>query len=203
MKAVPETKVFRNYAKYNRAKFCEDLWGVNCDGGQDSSGTANENDICVDKLWLNFKSAFLTVADCHALLIKKRVPGVDNCPWLTGQIKEDIHQCDYLLKKAKKSCRDEGWLAYKSMWNCVTNSVKKAKQTYNKKLIENHKDDTKPFWRTMKKIIPGEKSSALPKISILMKSFVVMERKLPMVSINFLPQPLHALSRLLIVIFFC
>lgn len=45
------------------------------------------------------------------------------------------------------------------MRNCVTNSVKRAKQTYNRKLIDNHKDDTKAFWRTMKKIIPGNKIS--------------------------------------------
>ena len=29
MKAAPETKIFRNYAKYDPAKFCEDLRGVN------------------------------------------------------------------------------------------------------------------------------------------------------------------------------
>ena len=87
-----------------------------------SSGTANENVICVDKLWLNFKSAFLKVADRHAPLIQKRVRGVDNCPWMTGQIKKDIRQRDYFLKKARKSSRDEDWLAYKSMRNRVTNS---------------------------------------------------------------------------------
>ena len=87
-----------------------------------SSGTANENVICVDKLWLNFKSAFLKVADRHAPLIQKRVRGVDNCPWMTGQIKKDIRQRDYFLKKARKSSRDQDWLAYKSMRNRLTNS---------------------------------------------------------------------------------
>ena len=87
-----------------------------------SSETANENVICVDKLWLNFKSAFLKVADRHAPLIQKRVRGVDNCPWMTGQIKKDIRQRDYFLKKARKSSRDEDWLAYKSMRNRLTNS---------------------------------------------------------------------------------
>ena len=159
MKAAPETKIFRNYAKYDPAKFCEDLRSVNWVDGMNSSGTANENVICVDKLWLNFKSAFLKVADCHAPLIQKRVRGVDNCPWMTGQIKKDIRQRDFLLKKARKSSHDEHWLAYKSMRNCVTNSVKRAKQTYNRKLIDNYKDDTKAFWRTMKKIIPGNKIS--------------------------------------------
>ena len=99
------------------------------------------------------------MADRHAPLIQKQVRGVDNCPWMTGQIKKDIRQRDYFLKKARKSSRDEDWLAYKSMRNRVTNSVKRAKQTYKKKLIDNHKDDTKAFWRTMKKIIPGNKSS--------------------------------------------
>ena len=125
------------------AKFCENLGGVNWVDRMNSSGTANENVICVDKLWLNFKSAFLKVADRHAPLIQKRVRGVVNCPWITGQIKKDIRQRDYFLKKARKSSRNEDWLAYKSMGNRVTNSVKRAKQTYNKKLIDNHKDDTR------------------------------------------------------------
>ena len=123
-KAVPETKIFRNYAKYDPAKFCEDLRGVNWVDSMNSSGTANENVICVDKLWLNFKSAFLKVADRHAPLIQNRVRGIDNCPRMTGQIKKNMRQRDYFLKKARKSSRDEDCLAYKSMRNPVTNSVK-------------------------------------------------------------------------------
>ena len=103
--------------------------------------------------------SLIKVADRHAPLIQKRVRGVDNCPWMTGQIKKHIRQRDYFLKKARKSSRDEDWLTYKSMRNRLTNSVKRAKQTYNKKLTDNHKDDTKAFWRTMKKIIPGNKRS--------------------------------------------
>ena len=162
-----------------------------------SSATANENVICVDKLWLNFKSAFLKVADRHAPLIQKRVRGVVNCPWMTGQIKKDIHQRDYFLKKARKSSRDEDWLAYKSMRNRVTNSVKRAKQTYNKKLLDNHKDDTKGFWRTMKKIIPGNKSSGSSKninIDGVLCSEASDGKKLLMISIIFSLQPLYALS---------
>ena len=124
MKAVPETKIFRNYANYDPAKFCEDLRGVNWVDSMKSSGTANKNVICVDKLWLNFKSAFLKVADRHAPLIQNRVCGIDNCPWMTGQIKKNMRQRDYFLKKARKSSRDEDCLAYKSMRNPVTNSVK-------------------------------------------------------------------------------
>ena len=86
-----------------------------------------------------------------------------NCPWMTGNIKKDIRQRDYLLKKARKTSRDADWLAYKFMRNRVSNSVKKAKQTYNKKLIENHQEDARAFWRTMKTILPGKKKSTSSK----------------------------------------
>ena len=51
---------------------------------------------------------------------------------MTGNIKKDIRKQDYLLKNAWKTSHDEDWLAYKSMQNHLSNSVKKAKQTYNK-----------------------------------------------------------------------
>ena len=144
--SCPRNEDFQELCKIRPEKFCEDLRGVNWVDSTNSSGTANENVICVDKLWLNFKSAFLKVADRHAPLIQKRVRGVDNCPWMTGQIK-------------KRHSMAKTGLRINLLRNRVTNSVKRAKQTYNKKLIDNNKDDTKAFWRTMKKIIPGNKSS--------------------------------------------
>ena len=35
---------------------------------------------------------------------------------MTGQIKKDIRQRDYFFKKARKSSRDEDWLAYKTLF---------------------------------------------------------------------------------------
>lgn len=85
------------------------------------------------------------------------------------------------------------------MRNHVTNSVKKAKQTYNKKLIDNHKDDTKAFWRTMK-IIPGEKSSAGFK-NIHIDGELCSDGKKIVNGFNkFSLQPLYALSRLSVVL---
>ena len=162
MKAPPEVKVFRNYAKYDPTMFSDDLKSVDWNIDQDPSGI-NERQDCVDELWSDFKAKFVAVADRHAPLIPKKVRSIDNCPWMTGKIKKDIHQRDYLLKKARKTNRDEDWLAYKSMRNRVSNSVKKAKQAYNKKLIENHQGDAKAFWRIMKTILPGEKKTASAK----------------------------------------
>ena len=130
---------------------------------ENSHDNTNINNVCVDNAWSRFKALFLKVADRHAPFIQKRVRGLDNCPWITGQIKREIRHRDFLLSKARKSKLDEDWLAYRTARNRVSNAVRKAKQIYNKKLIKDHQNDSKAFWKTMKKILPGEKKSSVIK----------------------------------------
>ena len=103
----------------------------------------------------------LKVADNHAPFIQKRIRGLDNCPWITGQIKREI---------------------------------RKAKQIYNKKLIKDHQDDSKAFWKTMKKILSGENKSSVIKntqVDGTDESFVLTAKRLQML----LTCSLHQLSR--------
>ena len=119
----------------------------------------NQNSFLLsDEIWTVFETKFLEVADRHALLIQKKVCDMENCPWMTGNIKKDIRQRDYLLKKARQAPCDEDWIAYKSVRNWTHDSVKKNKQTYNKKLIENYQEDARAFWRTMKIILPEKRN---------------------------------------------
>ena len=73
--------------------------------------------------------------------------------FLVGTIK----QHDYLLRKARRTASDEDWANYRTLRNRVTNMIKKVKGAYNRQLLEDNKDNDKAFWRTEKKIIPGEK----------------------------------------------
>ena len=59
------------------------------------SRTMNQSIVYNDQR-MNFQSAFLQAADCHAPVIQKRVRGLDLCPWLTGEI-ISIHHREYLL----------------------------------------------------------------------------------------------------------
>ena len=61
----------------------------------------------------------------------------------------------YYLKKARKTNTPEEWSNYRCLRNEVTNKLRKAKHSYNMKLVENSKDDPKAFWKTVKKIVPG------------------------------------------------
>lgn len=56
----------------------------------------------------------MNVANTHAPLLEKRVRG-NPCSWLTGEIKREIRQRNYLLREAKQSHVTEDWLAYKSI----------------------------------------------------------------------------------------
>lgn len=91
VKTPPEVKCFRNYAKYDPSKFCDDLRNVDWNGNENSHDETNVNNVCVDNAWSRFKAIFLQVADRHAPFIQKRVRGCD-CPWITGQIKREIRQ---------------------------------------------------------------------------------------------------------------
>ena len=157
MKAPAQTQLLRNYAKYDPNLFCQDLNKVEWDTLEIPSATNDQRSFCLNEQWSNFKSAFVRVADCHAPLILKRVRGINNCPWMTSDIKRDIRQRDYYLKKARKTNKDEDWLNYRTARNRVTNNIKKAKNTYNKKLVEDNSNDPKAFWKTIKKDSPGRK----------------------------------------------
>ena len=160
-KLPAEIKTFRNYAKYEQNKFCEELkrvdWQIECD----ALGNQTESVHYVDQLWTSFKHLFIAVADNHAPLMSKKTRGKQT-PWMSGQIKKVMYQRDNQLKKAKLSNRDEDWKLYRSLRNQVTAQIRKAKCNYNKKLIQDNSDNPKTFWKTINKILPNEKKKRVP-----------------------------------------
>ena len=110
----------------------------------------------IDQMWLNFKSAFISVVDRHAPVINKRLRGID-CPWLNGEIKKVMYERDKESKIARKTNLAADWEKYKTLRNRVTTLVKSAKGSYNRKLIEDNSGDPKSFWRTLTRLIPGKK----------------------------------------------
>ena len=161
-RAPSQVKTFRNYAHFNVDAFRKDLKGVNW-----NSAPCPDGPVIVDKLWHDFKREFITIADRHAPLTQRRVRGIDNCPWLNKSIKATMRQRDYLHKsRALKSNSSEDWASYRRFRNRVTNEIRSAKASYNKRLIEESGGDHRSFWRTMKKILPGEKKVTSPNIKV-------------------------------------
>ena len=73
-----------------------------------------------------------------------------------------MRQRDYFHKKAIKVNTSEDWANYRHFRNRMTNEIRSAKASYNKLLIEESGGDLKLFWRTMKKILLGEKKVTSP-----------------------------------------
>ena len=69
--SIGQTKSFRNYARYNSSAFFNDLRGVDWEK-QMNSILPNATLSVIDRMWSNFKSAFISVADRHAPVISKR-----------------------------------------------------------------------------------------------------------------------------------
>jgi hypothetical protein len=151
-KLPAKTRIFRNCANCNHASFCSDLNKIEWEKALNPTADSN---ITVDGLWTNFKDIFLSVANDHAPLMEKRVRGKPN-PWISGEIKTCIRERNYQLRKARRSNKSEDWATYRFLRNSVTKSIKRAKSNYNRKLIEENMHDSKGFWKTIKKIMPGE-----------------------------------------------
>ena len=79
-------------------------------------------------------------------------------PWLTVKLKkrnelQDVLQ-DVLLRKFYKSKTTEKYEKYKRQRNKVNNQIKRAKQNYNKNLLDENTKNAAAFWRILKSIFP-------------------------------------------------
>lgn len=152
-------KTFRNCAKYSSSEFHRDLPGIDWNLNSDRQ-TAG-----VDELWDYFKTSFVSAADKHAPVIHMRVRGVDVCPWLDKNININVRRRDFHLKKARKTNNSEDRANYRCCRNGISNNIRKAKASCNYRLIKDSGKDHKAVWKTIKKMLPSEKTTVSPKIN--------------------------------------
>ena len=164
-KTPTQFRTYRNYANYDPISCSKEL-ELNLqatDGppsGHVNNSQSDEQDVEV--LWNEFRSIFVSTADRHAPKIQKRVRRKDGCSWMTGEIKRLIRQREFLLRKARKTNKDEDWANYRRTRNKVLTNYKiwSAKSLYSRKLIAENSGDPKAFWKTLKKILPCDCKTA-------------------------------------------
>ena len=131
---------------------------------KDSPGNVNGSSVAND-LWTSFKGSFVSIVDVHTPLITKKVCGL-TCPWMNGLIKREIRQREFLLNKARRSNLDEDWSAYRRSRNRVTKLVRDSKSKCSREFIDKNSDDPKKFWKTVKQIMPGQKTKRVTSIDV-------------------------------------
>ena len=108
-----------------------------------------------------FNTVVKEIFDKHAPPIEKRVKG-RLCPWIDDGLKSTMNRRDRLLRKARKTNKDEDWKAYKTLRNTCNNLTRKAKGTYHKNVINENRLNPKNFWNAIKEMFPtkaGTKNS--------------------------------------------
>ena len=108
--------------------------------------------------WDYTKHVILTLLDKFAPKIKKRIRGKP-CPWMNIDLKLHMNSRDQLLRKSRRTKNEVDIQAYKSKRNYVNGMIKKAKNKYNKKLVEDSANITDTFWNSIKKVYPVKLSS--------------------------------------------
>ena len=117
-KYVPRKIFVRDYSKYNRNTFKDELRNVpweNCLKQPD-----------VNSAWNMFKRYVTTAVDTHTPLVERKIRGKEN-PWMSREIKIKMNSRDYYLRRAKRSNSEVDWSTYKRMRNNVTCSLRQAK----------------------------------------------------------------------------
>ena len=87
------------------------------------------------------------------------------CPWLNSEIKSQMNHRDRLLRKARKTNKEEDWSAYKLSRNRVTNNVRKTKNQYHRNVLKEHSSCPKAFWTKLKQLYPTKDTNSQYKTS--------------------------------------
>ena len=82
-------------------------------------------------------------------------------PWISQEILEGIKDKDLLLSRAKDSNNPEDWKNARNRQNEVKDIVKNAKSDFIKENLNEHKNDSNKFWKTMSNVLPSGKKQIL------------------------------------------
>ena len=107
----------------------------------------------------SFKNQLILCVSKHAPLIEKCMSGTD-CPWLTSEIKSNIRERDFYLRKAKRTGAELDWSTYRRTRNKVTLMTRRSKANYSQSLFQENIRSPKEFWKKMEEIYPMENSSS-------------------------------------------
>ena len=110
-KYQPRKTISRTYSNYQPDVYKNDISSVNW-----REILSNSDFNCK---WNIFKDTIIKIINKHAPYREKMVRG-QPAPWLTSNIKNQMHERDYYLKRARHTNDDADWRQYRKLRNKVT-----------------------------------------------------------------------------------
>ena len=93
----------------------------------------------------------MSIADFHAPEITKKVRS-EYAPWVRDNIRQVMHQRDFLKKKAVKTGSKQLHDAYKRTRNDLSRLIKNTKATYVTNTFNDCENNPKKRWKTINKL---------------------------------------------------
>ena len=134
---------YRKFKNFNADHFRNDI----CQ--QDWSNIENYSDP--NLMWAAWKQLFLECVNKHAPLHVKRARA-SKSPWITPYLKKRMHDRDILKLKASRSKDANDWLQFKKCRNLVNNEIKKAKELYYKRALDENEGNSRQTWRIVNEL---------------------------------------------------
>ena len=102
-------------------------------------------------MWSMWKDLLIQSIDKHAPLKSKRV-GNKKALWITDRLRCEMHNRDFLKKKAMLDRKQSRWDQYKRARNQTNNEIKKAKRKYFIDNVELSKSNPKTTWNLINEL---------------------------------------------------
>ena len=152
LKTQPNVSKFRSFRHFNIEKFIDDGNSIKWDDFYAS------NDV--EELWSLFRENFVFLCNKHAPFISVRRRKKPS-PWINEEYTSLARERDHLKRKFDKHGALTDWTEYKKVRNKVNNLNKKLKKSYYLKELNDHSNDIKMTWKTLKNFCPSKKDSNL------------------------------------------
>ena len=115
----------------------------------------------VNELWQTWLDFFLAILNKHSPTVTLKIRG-KTAPYVTSEIRKMIRQRD---SKANKTGSKYLWQAYQQMRNKVGCRLRKSKQGYFTKKIEDSRGNLKSTWKILRQVTgKGDSATAVDRI---------------------------------------
>ena len=137
------TITYRNFRNFNRINFRNYIISQNW------NEIVNLTDP--NKMWLKWKSSFLSIVDKHCPLRTMRVRA-RSCLWITSDLNKQMHDRNVLKIKAIKSNDHDDWMRFKKQRNLVNSQIRSSKQNYYLNNFNEYTGDSRKTWQTINEL---------------------------------------------------
>ena len=109
----------------------------------------------------------MAAIDKH-ISLKSKVAGNKKSPWITNQLRDEMHKRDFLKKKAAMDGNPFTWDEYKRARNNTNNEIKKVKRKHFTENLKSSKSNLKKTWKLINELNsrhPNEEKN-IPQIKV-------------------------------------